>query len=394
MATTTLTRRSTRAGSSFGRSPAGRLGSNPAAPWRHLDLALVATILSLSALGTLMVYSATRGPTEPYDATFLKRQAMFVGLGFGLMVLTACVDYRRYRDLAPVAYVATCALLALVVSPLGTETNGTQAWFQLGPFQLQPSEFAKLSLILGLAAVVAQFREEIDLRRLAAALVVVGVPLALIMLQPDLGTGLVLVAIAAGILMVGGARPKHLAALTVVGALGVAVVLNSDMLADYQRDRLTNFLDQGDSDELRSGEYNLTQSKIAIGAGGPFGRGIFNGTQTRLDNVPEQHTDFIFTAVGEELGFAGAGTLLALFALLAWRIWRTAQLARDEFGSLVCVGVLCMLLFQTFENVGMTMGIMPITGITLPFVSYGGSSILSSFVAIGLVLNVHARRFS
>jgi len=390
MATITAPRRA----GSFSRTPAGRLGSNPASPWRHLDLALVGTVAAIAAIGTLMVYSATRGATAPYDTSFLKRQGMFVLIGLGLMVLTASIDYRRFRDLAPVAYVGTCGLLALVVSPLGSESNGTQAWFQLGPFQLQPSEFAKLSLILGLAAVVGQFREEVDGRRLAAALVVAGVPLGLIMLQPDLGTALVLVAISAGVLLVGGARPKHLAALALVGALGVAVVLQSDMLADYQRDRLTNFLDQGDDDDLRDGAYNLEQSKIAIGAGGPLGRGLFKGTQTRLDNVPEQHTDFIFTAVGEELGFIGAGSLLALFAILIWRIWRTAQLARDEFGALVCVGVLSMLLFQIFENVGMTMGIMPITGITLPFVSYGGSSILASFVAVGLVLNVHARRFS
>ena len=394
MATTTLSRRGARTGSSFGRSPAGRLSANPASPWRHLDLALVGTVAAISAIGTLMVYSATRGPTPPYDATFVKRQALFVVLGFGLMVLAGTFDYRRYRDLAPVAYIGTCLLLVLVASPLGSERKGTQAWFQLGAFQLQPSEFTKLALIVGLAALVAHFREELDARRLGGALAVAGVPLGLILLQPDLGTGLVLVAISAGILLVGGAQPKHLAALAVVGALGVAIVLNSDMLADYQRDRLTTFISQGDDDALRGAGYNLDQSKIAIGAGGPFGRGIFNGTQTRLDNVPEQHTDFIFTAVGEELGFVGAGSLLALFALLAWRIWRTAQLARDDFGSLVCVGVLCMLLFQIFENIGMTMGIMPITGITLPFVSYGGSSILSSFFAIGLVLNVHARRFS
>jgi len=380
---------------SFGASPAGRLGANPAAAWRHLDLALVGTVAAISFIGVLMVYSATRGPggTEDFDTTFLQRQALFVVIGFGLMLATAAVDYRRYHSLTPVAYLGSCALLALVVSPLGSESKGTQAWFQLGPFQLQPSEFTKLAVILALAALLSQFRDEVDLRRFGAALVVGGVPLGLIMLQPDLGTGLVLVAIIAGVLLVGGARPKHLAVLTLVGAIGVGVVVNSDLLADYQRDRLTVFLNQGD-DDLRGSAYNLDQSKIAIGAGGPFGRGLFNGTQTRLDNVPEQHTDFIFTAVGEELGFVGAGTLLALFAILAWRIWRTAQLARDDFGSLLCVGVLSLLLFQIFENVGMTMGIMPITGITLPFVSYGGSSVLASFVAIGLVLNVHSRRFS
>jgi rod shape determining protein RodA len=215
------------------------------------------------------------------------------------------------------------------------------------------------------------------------------------MLQPDLGTALVLVAIAAGILLVGGVQMKHLAALAVVGVLFTGFVLNSDMLEQYQRDRLTTFLNQdGDSAAGQRERYNLDQSKIAIGAGGTFGAGLFHGSQTRLNNVPEQHTDFIFTAVGEELGFVGAGTLLALFAIVIWRIWRIAQLARDDFGSLVCVGVMAMLLFQIFENVGMTMGIMPITGIPLPLVSYGGSSTLATFASLGLVLNVHARRFS
>jgi rod shape determining protein RodA len=178
----------------------------------------------------------------------------------------------------------------------------------------------------------------------------------------------------------------------VIGIIGVFGVLNSSYLDKYQKDRLTVFLDQ--SSNLREETYNLNQSKIAIGAGGTFGEGLFQGTQTRLDIVPEQHTDFIFTAVGEELGFVGGATLLALFSIIAWRIWRTAQLARDHFGSLVCVGVLSMFVFQVFQNVGMTMGIMPITGIPLPFMSYGGSSTLMAFVAMGLVLNVHMRRFS
>jgi rod shape determining protein RodA len=395
MGVATSPRRTPAGRSTFGRSPAGRLRSNPTAPWRHLDVALIGCVAAISAVGILMVYSATRGSTEPYDTSYLKRQALYVVVGFALMGVTALVDYRRYRDFAPVLYLGACGLLALVVSPLGSERKGTQAWFQLGPFQLQPSELTKVALVVALAALAAQFRDALDLRRLTAVLVVAAVPLGLIMLQPDLGTGLVMVAIAAGVLLVGGARPRHLAALALVGALGVGVVLNSDLLADYQRDRLTTFLNQGGGDAAARAEaYNLDQSMIAIGAGGPFGRGLFEGTQTRLEYVPEQHTDFIFTAVGEELGFVGAGSLLALFAILCWRIWRTARLARDDFGSLVAVGVLCMLLFQIFENVGMTMGLMPITGIPLPFVSYGGSSILAMFVAVGLVLNVHSRRFS
>jgi rod shape determining protein RodA len=168
------------------------------------------------------------------------------------------------------------------------------------------------------------------------------------------------------------------------------------MLAEYQQCRLTNFVTSksGDCAKAGFGTYNVDQAQVAIGAGGVLGEGPFQGTQTRLEIVPEQHTDFIFTAVGEELGFIGAGTLLALLAVIAWRIWRTAQMARDPLGTLICIGVLSMFVFQVFENVGMTMGIMPVTGIPLPFMSYGGSSTLTEFIAMGLVLNVHMRRFS
>jgi rod shape determining protein RodA len=217
------------------------------------------------------------------------------------------------------------------------------------------------------------------------------VPTALIMLQPDLGTALVFVAISMGMVLVAGARPRHIVILTAVGVVGVVGVLSSDLLEDYQRDRLTVFLDQ--EDKLEAETYNLDQSKASIASGGLFGKGLFEGTQTRLGFVPEQHTDFIFTALGEELGFVGCATLIGLFAIMCLRIWRTAQIARDRLGMLICVGVLSMMVFQIFQNVGMTMGIMPITGITLPFMSYGGSSVIAAWVGVGLVLNVHMRRF-
>jgi rod shape determining protein RodA len=215
----------------------------------------------------------------------------------------------------------------------------------------------------------------------------------LIMLQPDLGTALVLLVITAGVLLIAGVQAKHLVGLVLVAVLGATVMLNSSFLAQYQKDRLTAFTQQ-DEGLLGGATYNTTQSKITIGAGGPLGEGLFQGSQTRLRNVPEQHTDFIFTAVGEQLGFVGSASLLALFSIIAWRVWRTAQLARDEFGMLVCVGVLSLFMFQIFENVGMTMGIMPVTGIPLPLVSYGGSSTIAEFLALGLVLNVHMRRFA
>jgi rod shape determining protein RodA len=374
----------------------GRTSRNPAAPWRHMDFSLIGAIAAVSALGCLMIFSATRGrdPSD-FDTSFLTKQILFVGVGFGAMIVTAFFDYRRYRDLAPVAYGAVMLLLLMVVTGLGSERKGAQAWFQLGPFQLQPSELAKVVVIVALASAIAHFNQDIDARRLGVLLAIAGAPMALIMLQPDLGTTLVFVAVGMGMFLIGGVQVRHIAALTVAGLIGVVVVLNSGMLETYQQCRLTSFLDTQNQDcEERDSAYNLDQAKVAIGSGSVFGAGLFEGTQTRLDIVPEQHTDFIFTAVGEELGFAGAGTLLALLAVIAWRIWRTAQLSRDPLGTIICVGILSMFVFQVFENIGMTMGIMPITGIPLPFMSYGGSSTLTAFIAMGLVLNVHMRRFS
>ena len=374
----------------------GRTSRNPAAPWRHLDLVLVACVAAVGVLGCLMIFSATRGrdPSD-FDTSFLTKQALFMGIGAVAMALTALVDYRRYRDLAPVAYGGVLLLLVMVVTGLGSEKKGSQAWFQLGPFQLQPSELAKIVVIVGLASIIAHFNSELDAPRLLGVLALAGVPMGLIMLQPDLGTTLVFVAVVMGMLLVGGAQARHIAALTLAGILGVGMILSSGMLEEFQQCRLVSFLEtQDQACAERGASYNLEQAKTAIGSGGLTGTGPFNGTQTRLDIVPEQHTDFIFTAVGEELGFIGAGTLLALLSIIAWRVWRTAQLARDPLGTLICVGVLSMFVFQVFENIGMTMGIMPVTGIPLPFMSYGGSSTLTAFMAMGLVLNVHMRRFS
>jgi rod shape determining protein RodA len=217
-------------------------------------------------------------------------------------------------------------------------------------------------------------------------LAIVGVPAVLILGQPDLGSVLVFGAIALAVLLVAGARPRHFVVLGVLGALVVGGAFATGAVEGYQRDRLTSFADGGGPDEAG---YNLDQAKTAIGAGGLTGTGLFQGTQTRGRYVPEQQTDFIFTVVGEELGFLGGASLLALFGVVCWRVWRTAWLARGTFGALLCVGVLAMLLFQVFENVGMAMGIMPITGLPLPFVSYGGSSMVATLAAVGLVLNVH-----
>jgi rod shape determining protein RodA len=296
------------------------------------------------------------------------------------------------RDIAPFAFLGTVLLLVLVLSPLGSSTRGAQAWFQFGSFQLEPSEWAKLALIVCVAAYCATHRGDLDGRRLLAVIGLSAVPMALIYLQPDLGTDLVFGGILIGVLVVAGARPRHIAALVLIAVVGMVAVVQLGVLKQYQVDRLTAFANP--TNDPQHTAYNLSQAKAAIGSGGLFGRGLFKGTQTNLSFVPEQQTDFIFTVVGEELGFVGAFTLLALFAVVVWRTWRTATLARDLFGTLLCVGVLAMLVFQIFENVGMTMGIMPITGIPLPFMSYGGSSTVANFAAVGLVLNVHMRRFA
>jgi rod shape determining protein RodA len=369
--------------------------ADASAPWRHFDWTLIISVLLVAGLGLVMIYSATHQKLEQEGLDpgfYLKRQAIWFVVGIGAMALFATIDYRVFRDFAPLIYMGTIVILLAVISPLGSSSRGTQAWFQMGPFQFQPSEFAKLAVILCLPAYVVQFRGEIDWNRIVAILILTAVPIALIYLQPDLGTALVFIAILMGVLLVADARPRHLVLLTALGVAAIVTVFQLGVLKEYQLDRLGAFLDP-QSDTQRSA-YNLNQSKIAIGAGGFNGKGLFNGTQTNLSYVPEQNTDFIFTVVGEELGFVGSAILLALFALIVWRTWRTALLAKDLYGTLLCVGVLSMFVFQVFENVGMTMGIMPITGIPLPFMSYGGSSSLACFAAIGLVLNVHMRRFS
>jgi rod shape determining protein RodA len=365
-------------------------------PWRHVDVSLIAAVLSIAAIGLLMVYFATeraliaQGSNPHY---YVERQAIFVILGVVAMLAVTMVDYRIYRDYAPIIYGAVILILVGVISPVGASSKGHQAWFALGSFQLQPSEMSKVALVLCLAAYVGSRREgTLDGRRLLGVLALAGVPMALIMLQPDIGTDLVFACILAAALLVGGARPRHLAILAIVAALGVTGIIKAGIMQQYQVDRLTAFLDQ--AHDPKQTTYNLQQSKTAIGSGGLTGKGLGQGTQTNLSYVPEQHTDFVFTVVGEELGFVGSSLLLLLFAFVVWRIWRAATLAKDAVGTLICVGMLALLVFQVFENVGMTMGIMPITGIPLPFVSYGGSAVLAYFVGIGLVLNVHMRRFS
>jgi rod shape determining protein RodA len=301
------------------------------------------------------------------------------------------VDYRKLHDWAWVFYGLTTLMLVLVISPLGTQSKGAQAWFALGPFQLQPAEFAKLSLIGALGFLLSEFRGDIDVRRLFSLLGVAGLPMILILVQPDLGLVLILTAIALAMLLVGGLPTKFIVVLTLVGLIGIFGALNSPVLKEYQISRLTAFANP--EDKTNPAVYNVDQSQQAIATGGVTGEGLFNGPQTKLGFVPEQQTDFIFTAVAEQFGFVGAAIVLLLYGLLCYRIWRIAQIARDSFGSYVCIGVLAMFAFSIFENVGMAMGIMPVTGIPLLLLSAGGSSTVTALAALGLVMSVHARRF-
>lgn len=360
--------------------------------WQSVDAMLVACVLMLGGLGLVMVYSATRGSEPPYNQSFVVRQALFFAVGLGAMIVVTLYDYRRIRDWAWAPFVVAVVLLLAVISPLGSNIKGSQRWFSIGPFTMQPSEFTKVALVIALAAMLAGWAGQVDVGRLVRLLVISAVPMVLVLAQPDLGTALQYMAIVVVMLLVGGVRARYLMVLLAIGLVLSTVVLTSDTLASYQRDRLTSFIDP--TSDSQGITYNQNQSVTAVASGGLFGQGLFEGPQTQLRFVPEQETDFIFTVVTEELGFVGGVLVLGLYGMLCWRIWRIAQQARDLFGTLLATGVLIIFVFQIFANVGMATGIMPVTGIPLPLVSYGGSSVLTMSVAAGVALSVGVRRFS
>ena len=372
----------------FNLNPTG----DPWSPWLHVDIALVLSTISLSVIGAFMVYSATRGnDPEIYDKSYLNRQLLFLGVGVVVMAVVAYFPYRRIRDWVPAVFWAGMFLLLLVLTPLGVERNGTKAWFEFGSFQLQPSELCKIAYIFMLANYLERFNGRLNIRQLGNALLLAVMPIGLILLETDVGTALVFIAITMGMLLIAGAQTKHIFILTVVGVLLAALVWSSGALQDYQQDRLTSFIDPVSSQTEAA--YQQTQAQIAIGSGGLSGQGFGQGQQTRGEFVPEQHTDFIFSVIGEEFGFLGSVVVLALFAIVMWRCMRTARKSPDLLGTLISCGVMTLFAFQMFQSVGMTLGVMPITGIPIPFVSYGGSSAISCFVGTGLVLNVHMRRY-
>ncbi len=353
---------------------------------RNLDPVLIAATAVLVAFGMAMVYSTTR--TGPHPLALFRSQALHLGVGVLVGLVILAVDYRSLAAGARPLYVLNLLLLASVLV-LGRSSLGAQRWISLGPLgQFQPSEFAKLAIVITLARHLADrpgsYR---SVWGLAPFLGHIALPMFLIFRQPDLGTALVYGAVLIGMLYAGGARPRDLAGLAAAGALVAPLAWH--VLKEYQRRRLLVFLDPS-LDPLGSG-YGIIQSKIAVGSGLLWGKGLLAGTQNVLQFVPEHHTDFIFSVVGEELGFVGAVLLLGLFALWLSRGLRIALLARDRFGALAAVGIVSMVAFHVFVNVGMTVGIMPITGIPLPFISYGGSALMTMLWATALLLNIGMR---
>ncbi len=357
---------------------------------RHVDFALVVAVLVLGAVGAVMVYSATRSayPLEP--SYYLKRQIAYDVVGTGAMVVCALVDYRRLEEWGYVFYGAV--VLALVaVKAIGHSENGAQRWISFAGFQFQPSEFAVLAVIAVIAVYLARHERVLNVPSIATLVALAGVPMLLIVAQPDIGTALLLAAVLFVMLFVGGVRLRFLAGLAALAIVGFTCAVVLHVLNRYQLDRLTAFLHQ-DTGSYRTLNYNVIESKTAIGAGRLSGTGLFRGLETNLAYVPFQYADFIFSAIGEQLGFLGSAIVIGLYGLVGYRVFRAIQVARDSLGRLLCAGVLAFLVISVFENIGMTTGIMPITGIPLPFISYGGSALIACFVAVGVVVNVELHR--
>jgi rod shape determining protein RodA len=358
--------------------------------WRRLDWVLIGASLSASLLGCVLVWSAGRSDLAEDPLYFLKRHAIYLVVGLALALLVSRIDHRLMRAYTPVVYGASLLGLLLVFSPLGYTIGGARGWFKLPMgITLQPAEFAKVAIILMLAMMLSEKRDAESAPRdrdVLFALLVAAVPLGLVLLQNDTGTVLIMGTIIVSMVAVSGARTRWVAGM-LAGAVTLGVLaVPLGLLKDYQIQRLTAFVDP--LAEASAGSYAVNQAAIAIGGGGVSGQGLFAGTQTQGGFVPVNESDFIFSVAGEELGFIGAALILVLMGIILWRGIRIAMKAQDLFGRLVATGVVAWLAFQMFENIGMNLGIMPVTGVPLPFVSFGGTSMIATWLGIGLLLNV------
>jgi rod shape determining protein RodA len=361
----------------------------------NFDKILLSAVVALLFIGTLLVYAGTREWFRSNNLDpeyYLKRHVLNILIGALLAYGTTLIDYRLLRAYTPIVWGAgVLGLLVVVVA--GATVNGAKAWIAFpGGFQLQPAELAKISIIVGMAMVLAERK---DLRGdptdsdVAKSLLVAAIPVGLILLQPDLGTVIIISAAVVAMIGASGAPIRWVVGLLIVAGIGGLVAVQAGVVSEYQVKRLQSFIDPAADPQLSG--YQLRQARITIGSGGFFGKGLFDGPQTNGRFVPEQQTDFIFTVAGEELGFLGCSLILLLYSIIFIRGFMIARNTNDLFGRLVCVGVIAWFAFQTFENIGMTMGLMPMTGVPLPFLSYGGSSMFANLIGVGLLQNVHVR---
>jgi len=365
---------------------------------RHMDWLLILVVLGLSGIGIVLVWSATQPSLlavgqDPH--TYLKKQLLNVLIGLVLMIGVSLIDTRQLRSWVPFFYGGTVLALLAVLSPAGTRVNGASAWISLpGGFQAEPSEFAKVALITMTASILAPLRPPASgrprVRSLILALALAAPLIGLVVIEPALGVALVLVVVTATMVVLSGLRLRVIAALTALVAAAAIAASRLHVVKSYQLTRFTSFLHP--SADLAGAGYNAAQAKIAVGSGGMFGEGLFHGQLIAGNFIPAQQTDFIFTVAGEELGFVGTSVIVFLLGVVIIRALRIATRADDLFGLLVASGIAMWFTFQSFVNVGMTIGIVPITGLPLPFVSYGGSAVFADMIAIGLLQSVHRRR--
>jgi len=374
----------------------GSLASSPADPWRNVDWVLMIATALIAVIGVATVYSSTRPVMlrqglDPY--LYAERQVIFLIVAAAAMAAVMAFDYRWLAERSGVLYGATLLALVLVLI-VGAVKSGARLSFDIGPIAVQPAEFAKASVLVALAWYLAEGRsDEVDYPRFVSSLVMVGAPVVLIVLQPDLGGASVLVAAAVGVLLVAGAKVRYIVLISTLGIVTIAAALFAGLVDRYQLGRIEAFFNQNSTEvRLQRLVYQVRFAKRAVSTGGVSGQGWLQGPLTNGGYVPLQWSDFVFSAITEQFGLIGGGTVLGLFVVVLIRIWRVAQRAKDRLGTFICAGVFTMLLWQVFQNIGMTMGIMPVTGLPLPLVSYGGSGAVTWAIMLGLVQSVHMRR--
>jgi rod shape determining protein RodA len=375
----------------------GNIKSSPSAPSRNIDYVLLFAQGALSVLGLLVIYSASHTKfTDPF--LFVTRQEIFLIVAVLVMVVVMSFDYEWWKDHARFLYGFSLMMLTLValMNLLKVRGNETVLSFDLGPLNLQPAEFAKFTTLLMVASYLSEDRsDELPYHRFIVGLMIVGAPTALIIIQPDLGSASVLIAMAMGIMLVAGAKLRYIVMISVLSVATVAAAVVTGIVNQYQLRRFSAFFNQDSRDPAMADVLYQGRNAIrALATGGITGKGWLQGPITNAKrDIPVQWADFPFSAVGEQFGLIGCAVLLGLYAVMLLRIWRIAHLSRDLLGTYLCVGVFAMLLWQVFQNIAMTIGVMPITGLPLPFISYGGSGVVTFFALMGLVQNVHMRRY-